>query len=75
MGKNKGRQFNASKRCTLANMLAAKAKAAAIASALGMSESSVSREIMRNRVAKPADEAERKSPCAKCANRWSCRLR
>ena len=75
MGKNKGRQFNASKRCTLANMLAAKAKAAAIATALGMSESSVSREIMRNRVAKPADEAERKSPCAECANRWSCRLR
>lgn len=75
MGKNKGRQFNASKRCTLANMLMGKAKAAAIASALGMSESSISREIMRNRVAKPADAAEQKSPCAKCANRWSCRLR
>ena len=74
MGKNKGRQFNASKRGTLANMLAAKAKAVAIATALGMSESSVSREILRNRIAKPADEAERKSPCAKCANRWSCRL-
>ena len=75
MGKNKGKQFNASKRCTLANMLMGKAKVAAIASALGMSESSVSREIMRNRIAKPADAAEQKSPCAKCANRWSCKLR
>ena len=31
MGKNKGKQFNASKRCTLANMLMGKAKVAAIA--------------------------------------------
>ena len=75
MGKNKGKQFNSSKRCTLANMLMGKAKVAAIASALGMSESSISREIMRNRIAKPADAAEQKSPCAKCANRWSCKLR
>ena len=43
MGKNKGRQWNASKRCTLVNMLMGKAKVAAIASALWMSESSISR--------------------------------
>ena len=30
MGKNKGKQFNASKRCTLANMFMGKAKVAAI---------------------------------------------
>ena len=43
MGKRKGKHSNASKRCTLANILMGKAKAAAIASALWMSESSISR--------------------------------
>ena len=27
------------------------------------------------RLKQASDEAEKKSPCAKCANRWSCRLR
>ena len=40
MGKNKGKRFNASKRCTLVNMLMGKAKVAAIASALGTVASS-----------------------------------
>ncbi len=75
MGKNKGRQFNASKRAVLANMLARRAKASEVAAALGMDQTSVSREILRNRISRPADPAEAKSACSKCANRMSCRLR
>ena len=75
MGKNKGRQFNASKRAVLANMLARRAKASEIAAALGMDQSSVSREIRRNRISRPADPDGAKSPCSRCANRTSCRLR
>ncbi len=75
MGKNKGRQFDASKRAVLANMLARRAKASEIAAALGMDPSSVSREIRRNRIAKAPGPDGAKSPCSRCANRTSCRLR
>ncbi len=68
MGKNKGRQFNASKRAVLANMLARRAKASEVAAALGMDQTSVSHEILRNRICRPADPAEAKSACSKCAN-------
>ncbi|MDY6392970.1 MAG: hypothetical protein SPL80_09090 [Bacilli bacterium] len=47
MGKRKGKQFIASKRCTLANMLMGKAKAAASPDKIKRSEKTVYRRIDR----------------------------
>lgn len=73
MGQNKGKQVNLEKRDVLSNMLAKGASAKEIGEALGMSPTSIPREVMRNRI-ECAPEADRGGLCSKCSWSPTCRL-
>ena len=74
MGKNKGRQFNLDKRTVLERMVSQGRKAKEIATVLGMDPTSVSRELLRNRV-KVRGAAVGGSLCEGCANKQGCKIR
>lgn len=74
MGKNKGRQFNLDKRAVLARMVAKRDKAKDIGTVLGMDPTSISRELLRNRVMVKGAAAGG-ALCDKCANKPGCKIK
>ena len=74
MGQNKGKQFNLSKRDLLSKMLQKrKPTSREIGELLGMSPTSVSREVMRNRITSKPKELQ--GLCSRCEFLFSCKLK
>jgi IS30 family transposase len=73
MGQNKGKQFNLVKRNVVSKMIASKMSAKSIGYSIGMSPTSISREIHRNRIEAKAKEED--SFCSKCLSFYSCRIK
>lgn len=74
MGQNRGKQFNLSKRDLLSKMLRErKPTSKEIGELLGMSPTSVSREVMRNRITSRPKELQ--GLCSRCGFLFSCKLK
>ena len=73
MGQNKGKQFNLTKRDVLSKMISCKKTAKEIGASIGMSPTSVSREILRNRI--EVKSKVEQSFCSKCSSYFSCHIK
>lgn len=71
MGKNKGKQFNITKRETLSRMIAKSNTAKEIGEILNLDPTSISREVKRNRI-KVKEKEEGSTVCQTCLHKRGC---
>lgn len=74
MGKNKGRQFNLQKRVILERLVSKGSDGTEIGESLGMHQTSVSRELLRNRI-KVKEAQVGDSLCDSCVNKKPCKIK